>query len=457
MGLLALTVLLSANWVASYRLKAELARLKAGGAVLTASDIPLVWQRRAPTFDPPTPPDGSYENSAAHFLITKLAGTDGPWPFPDAWDLPKHVPWKGAEWTQLLASCSPEEDAKIRDLAAEYADKTSTLIEVSQLPPSSMADAVTAWAVYGRPLTVPPFPNLFTLRSALNLILLRAFLAYKDGQPEEAVKICCCALAFANHVQDLPSVAVACRGISLAEMALRPIAFLNMHADLSGETLRPLLKELVISERRDAFAHSMEYQRYVIADYFRRPCWPEYIRMCIYEPFSRTLFNDLYWSRPFSFWRCSDELAVLHAWNGIVELADLPFYQARERLQVVSEADAYLRLHPLRYPASVMIIDGVAFAKTQAVHEATMRLARVTLTLRQYELCHRECPDALDELVPEYMDSVPLDPFSGEPLLYRPQEDGFLLYSIGRNLKDDGGRPDEFDGDWIWPMKHRPR
>jgi hypothetical protein len=32
-------------------------------------------------------------------------------------------------------------------------------------------------------------------------------------------------------------------------------------------------------------------------------------------------------------------------------------------------------------------------------------------------------------------------PFDGQPLRYRKQDAGYVLYSIGPDLKDDGGKP----------------
>lgn len=46
----------------------------------------------------------------------------------------------------------------------------------------------------------------------------------------------------------------------------------------------------------------------------------------------------------------------------------------------------------------------------------------------------------LDELAPRYVKAIPLDIFTDKPLTYVPREDGYLLYSVGRNLRDDGGR-----------------
>ncbi|MFP4502008.1 MAG: hypothetical protein ACLFTT_13480 [Candidatus Hydrogenedentota bacterium] len=66
-------------------------------------------------------------------------------------------------------------------------------------------------------------------------------------------------------------------------------------------------------------------------------------------------------------------------------------------------------------------------------------LGRVALALLRY---HREqggLPQALEALVPAYLDAVPIDPFSGAPLRYIRSENGFLVYSFGHDRDDDGG------------------
>ncbi len=50
-------------------------------------------------------------------------------------------------------------------------------------------------------------------------------------------------------------------------------------------------------------------------------------------------------------------------------------------------------------------------------------------------------PDALAELVPDILPYEPIDPFSDKPLVYRRDQDGYLLYSIGHDQRDDGSRP----------------
>jgi hypothetical protein len=49
-------------------------------------------------------------------------------------------------------------------------------------------------------------------------------------------------------------------------------------------------------------------------------------------------------------------------------------------------------------------------------------------------------PAKLADLAPNYLPTVPDDLFSGKPLIYKPTDSGYLLYSVGANGKDDGGR-----------------
>ena len=79
----------------------------------------------------------------------------------------------------------------------------------------------------------------------------------------------------------------------------------------------------------------------------------------------------------------------------------------------------------------------IKFVRSDTAKLDTARLALATL---RYRARHRRLPEALDDLVPGFVECVPPDPYDGEPLRYRTEEDGFVLYSIGRNGRDDGGR-----------------
>jgi hypothetical protein len=73
---------------------------------------------------------------------------------------------------------------------------------------------------------------------------------------------------------------------------------------------------------------------------------------------------------------------------------------------------------------------------------AERRMAAISLALRLYALDHNgRLPATLDELVPRYMAPVPNDPFTqASPFIYRPSGDNPILYSVGVNGADDGGK-----------------
>ncbi len=78
--------------------------------------------------------------------------------------------------------------------------------------------------------------------------------------------------------------------------------------------------------------------------------------------------------------------------------------------------------------------------------QATWDLLITDLAIRCYEADHGELPSELADLVPEFLAEVPEDPFSGKPLVYRPDPTGYLLYSVGHDETDDGGVPESLGG-----------
>ncbi len=63
------------------------------------------------------------------------------------------------------------------------------------------------------------------------------------------------------------------------------------------------------------------------------------------------------------------------------------------------------------------------------------------LAVKRYEKEKGRYPVSLDELVKDdYLKKLPMDPYSDGLLVYRRTDSGFLLYSFGINLTDDGGK-----------------
>jgi hypothetical protein len=97
----------------------------------------------------------------------------------------------------------------------------------------------------------------------------------------------------------------------------------------------------------------------------------------------------------------------------------------------------------------------------------------VGIALELYRREHGMYPQTLDVLVPEYLPSVPTDRITGDPTRYRTVNGKPVVYSVGFDRDDDGGRAtaalaqrtswptsarDVLDGDWmLFPSEYTRR
>ncbi len=173
---------------------------------------------------------------------------------------------------------------------------------------------------------------------------------------------------------------------------------------------------------------------------------------------------------PWPFWTSySEELQALklqtgmmHAWQTAKTTGSLQ--------RGLSEAGSLGSLRPSENYWQLFSKDAFAVweASTMLRHATIVVQARLTLTaiaLHRHRLKHGSFPSALAELVPGFLQTVPVDFMDGQPLRYRREADGkFRLWSVGEDFKDDGGdakppapKANESSNwlkgrDWVWPQ-----
>jgi hypothetical protein len=73
----------------------------------------------------------------------------------------------------------------------------------------------------------------------------------------------------------------------------------------------------------------------------------------------------------------------------------------------------------------------------KVLHEAIITISAI----QRWRLDNDDYPENLLELIETgYLKELPVDPYGGKPLIYKKTEDNFILYSIGCNFEDDGGK-----------------
>jgi hypothetical protein len=117
--------------------------------------------------------------------------------------------------------------------------------------------------------------------------------------------------------------------------------------------------------------------------------------------------------------------------------------------EVVQNENRFARAELGRYPNPIKLVSEVwqardtrrASAEHHDLAAARLRLLIVELALRAYRCDEGKEPGSLTQLVTKYLQHLPMDPFSGNPLVYRAAGTNWVLYSLGPDRVDDGGKP----------------
>jgi hypothetical protein len=118
-----------------------------------------------------------------------------------------------------------------------------------------------------------------------------------------------------------------------------------------------------------------------------------------------------------------------------------------------------------------LLVPAVTTVTCKAGSAHTMvQSATLACVLERYRIANGRYPDQLDALVPQFIAAVPRDVVDGQPLRYRRDGEGFIIYAVGWNQADDQGavglttpnqpgeqpRLDEKQGDWVWRSQPVP-
>jgi hypothetical protein len=70
---------------------------------------------------------------------------------------------------------------------------------------------------------------------------------------------------------------------------------------------------------------------------------------------------------------------------------------------------------------------------------AALRCLAAAVAAERYRRLHGDWPESLEQLTPDLIAEVPIDPFTGDPLLYHHLPDGVVIYSVSSDGVDNGG------------------
>ena len=149
--------------------------------------------------------------------------------------------------------------------------------------------------------------------------------------------------------------------------------------------------------------------------------------------------TDKRWLLEFETWRFylnlrNERAQLLHFLDKIVELAKEPSWQGSHDIPAaVEEEKNQSRL----WSNWVYNIDKSYILSVRLA--ALLRTAYTALAVERFRLAKGHWPTNLTELVPQFLDAVPLDPFDGKPLRYVRKGETQIIYSVSKDREDQGG------------------
>ena len=138
---------------------------------------------------------------------------------------------------------------------------------------------------------------------------------------------------------------------------------------------------------------------------------------------------------------------VLEAYGSALQAANMPFPKqfqfSKAHWRTVSQS-LDEKGNEVLYPLAAMLLPGFEkFFERCAEAKAGLDCLYTVLAIERYRLDNKgSLPANLQASSPRYLAPVTIDPFDGKRLRYKKIAGAkYMVYSIGRNQKDDKGQP----------------
>jgi RNA polymerase sigma factor (sigma-70 family) len=124
---------------------------------------------------------------------------------------------------------------------------------------------------------------------------------------------------------------------------------------------------------------------------------------------------------------------VFQDYQALVDYCGLPYYEAQ-----TVDLSSLMSENPM---TEGLLPSMETILAQEAAVQAEVRGTMLSAAIELYGAENTSYPTSLSDLVPNYLSEMSEDPFSGEPFEYAVTESGYLLYSVGPDMQDDGGSP----------------
>jgi hypothetical protein len=348
-------------------------------------------------------------------------------PYYSEWDNEESKPLPVVGRAELPARTEPL-DEETKALITQYVVDNNEAIELLH------AGAAIENCRYPIDLTAgfeTKLPPLHEIKTAVKLLKLEAILHIENGDGKSAIRSTISSFGIARSLAKESMIISQLVRVACQNLAATTIEYCINRVELTDEQLAELIEYIHNAERISDMSCAFVGERCMGISFFKAPesMNPDDISGIPFRP-----ILELYKAVGMA---DADAILYLDIMDEYIKSIQLPPAQRLEAAKAIdtrlqSTSQVHIMLHSIMPALSrITIID----LRTIAY----LRTARTALAIERYRLAAGRLPDTLADLVPAYLDAVPTDPFDGNEMRYKKLETGFVVYSIGEDLRDDGG------------------
>jgi len=361
----------------------------------------------------------------------------------------------------LKAQPAPEENLLeyLGELSGKFKDKSIAADELSELKQLIEQDVVARalWVVeQGTQRSSCRFdldyeaginmlvPHLSALRDLIRILGAKACIEAEAGRSNAAWELVQTQLRLADALRTEPVLIGQLVRIALVRHSCDTIKKLCEIAPPNGQQSGDLEDLLKSFDDVRPLVHAVDGERLLFGEWAFDLPKGELLRQHAWDDWPHDIMAAMKtWFKPTFLAYHTAYLRIMHE---SAQLIEQPYSPERARaVEEIIEKES-------RGLAQALVPAMAQVKKHHASMQADICVTRAGLALLRNKQTGGTFPETLAALD---SDDV-MDPFSGGPLLYRSKPDGFVLYSIGPDQKDNGGSPkqpkQETDYDIVWQL-----
>jgi hypothetical protein len=274
------------------------------------------------------------------------------------------------------------------------------------------------------------------LHRVVDLLTLNAIYAANKADATTVAESLGAALRVAETLREEPFAFSQGHRQGLIDRVLRTCAWSSSVVKFSKDQQKRLDQQLIDIQWPMALRDRLVNMRCAFRGVYRRPT-PEIL---MEFGFSKKIRNskrvpiDARWITAFE-------------WSGLLRHSEALFLRQSEQIIGASLkwkpggwASIRGRFASTDQPRPVTLIPMfLSYTESECVRPLRIRarrqVLRCVLAARQYQQQTGRWAQTLGELVPDYLDGIPADPFTGTPLQYQLRQGGRAIFSVGRDLQ----------------------